>query len=376
MLLAASPLPEFAARELLSGRQVPVGMATDSLPEVPPELDRYRSRNSQLLMAAYSQIAEAVEEAARDHGRDRIAVVLGSSASGIEEGERAMVHRLEHGSMPERYHLSQQELGAPALFLAEFADLRGVAYTISTACSSSAKALACARGLIELDLFDAVVCGGSESFSAMTLNGFDSLGLVSDERCNPSSVNRRGLNLGEGAALFLMRAQSGGIQLLGVGETCDASHFSAPDPDAAGAVACMRMALRDAATAPEEIDYINLHGTATPQNDAMEARAVHEVFRACDGAGPGSLPPPASSTKPLTGHTLGAAGAIEAGICWLALSAGASGLPAHRYDGEYDAEIAAITLVTTDGSTAARTALTNSFGFGGSNCSLVLQAVS
>ena len=368
-LRAGSPLPEFTDSALASGRLVPYGMVTGSLPEIPARLQKYSSRNAQLLVAAYQQIAQSVEEAARECGRERVAVVLGSSTSGIEEGTKAVAHARKTGAMPAGYHLCQQDLGSPALFLAAFADLHGVAYTISSACSSSAKAIACARGLIELGLCDAVICGGGDSYATLTSNGFDALGLVSDHRCNPSSIHRDGLNLGEGAALFLMRAQNGGIQLRGVGESCDATHFSAPDPEGAGAVACIQLALADAGLLPAEIDYINLHGTATRQNDAMESRALVEVF------GEGRVPP-ASSTKPLTGHTLGGAGAIEAGICWLTLATQEARLPVHRYDGEIDPELPSIPLVDEGQTAVVSTVMSNSFGFGGSNCALIMEGAS
>lgn len=372
VLRGESRRPEFTPIQLSNGRNVPFGRVGKGLPAIPEELDRYRSRNNQLLLEAAYQVSRPIDQAIRDFGRDRIGVIIGSSGSGIEEGEKAIVCLRKVGEMPKSYHLDQQDLGSPAFFLAASLDLRGPAYTISTACSSGAKALASARGLIELGLCDAVVCGGADSYSGLTANGFDALGVMSDGFCNPFSANRDGLNLGEGAALFLLSGTEGGVQLLGVGENTDAVHFSAPDPEASGAAECMRLAIQDARLDAGDVDYINLHGTGTLQNDAMEARAITKVFgdvgfRTRRGNGLAC-----SSTKPVTGHTLGAAGAIEAGVCWWLLESRANWLPRHYFDGQYDSKIDPIPLVDEGSQVAPHIILTNSFGFGGSNCSLIL----
>ena len=183
--------------------------------------------------------------------------------------------------------------------------------------------------------------------------------------------HRRGLTLGEGGALFLLTREEGGISLAGVGEASDAHHISAPDPAGLGAEASMRGALLDAGIAAEDIAYLNLHGTGTPQNDAMESAAVSRVF---------SIPPPCSSTKPLIGHTLGSSGALEAAFCWLTLDrreAERMALPPHRYDGAYDEDLPRLDLVEEGRAVAVPNpvhVMSNSFGFGGSNCALVLRA--
>ena len=241
---------------------------------------------------------------------------------------------MHSGELPEAYRYSRQEIAAPASFLADWLGLSGPAYCQSTACTSSGRALLAAQRLLRMGLCDAVLCGGVDSLCKLTLNGFASLEAVSDERCNPFSANRHGINIGEAAALFLMtRAEQGpGIGLLGGGATSDAHHISAPHPEGLGARQAMSKALSAAGLAAEQIGYLNLHGTATTHNDAMESLAVDALF-------PAGVP--CSSSKPLTGHTLGAAGALEAAFCWLTLSDynTANRLPPHVWDGVADTQL-------------------------------------
>ncbi len=279
---------------------------------------------------------------------------------------------MHHGVWPADYHYRQQEIGSPAEFLARFLELPGIAYTVSTACSSSAKTLGSARQLLELDLCDAVICGGSDSLCKLTLNGFTALEAMSSARCEPFAANRDGINIGEGAALFLMvkNEYGDGILLAGIGESSDAHHISAPHPDGIGAEAAMRAALADAGIDVHAIDYINLHGTATPLNDAMESAAVYRVF---------GENTPCSSTKPLTGHTLGAAGATEAALCWLLLSDINSNrmLPAQINTATPDGTLAKIKLLRTTETLPNENILrmlSNSFAFGGSNAAVILEA--
>jgi len=241
---------------------------------------------------------------------------------------------------------------------------------VSTACSSSAKAFGSAQRLLDLELCDAVLVGGVDSLCALTLGGFASLGALSARPCNPLSVKRDGITIGEAAALFLLTREAGGVRLLGVGESSDAYHASAPDPTGRGAAAAMSAALAAAGLAPEAVDYVNLHGTATPHNDAMESLALTRV-----------LPhqPPCSSTKALHGHTLGAAGALEVAVCWLMLSAASPAalpLPPHVWDGQRDPALPRLTLVAAGDHAPRRTdgfhCLSNSFAFGGSNCAVLL----
>jgi 3-oxoacyl-[acyl-carrier-protein] synthase-1 len=229
--------------------------------------------------------------------------------------------------------------------------------------------LATARSLLALDVCDAVVAGACDSLCGLTANGFSSLQVVSDEITNPLSVNRNGMTLGEGAAVFLVTRDRAGIQLRGVGESTEAHHMSAPDPAGHGAEQAMRDALRDAALDPARIVYLNLHGTGTPLNDAMECAAIDRVF---------GDSPPCSSTKSLVGHILGGAGAVEAAFCWLMLSQRASGnldLIPHAFDAQPDPALPDLRLVPREGlRVPVGAVMTNSFGFGGNNCSLILEA--
>ncbi|HBL16475.1 MAG TPA: beta-ketoacyl-[acyl-carrier-protein] synthase II [Elusimicrobia bacterium] len=354
--------------EYFPGRQIRVGRIGGGLPEVPEAHARYRCRNNAIALAALRQISEAVRAAVREHGPARVGVVMGSSTSGVAASETAYAAWMRDGALPAGYFYCQNELWGLAQFLADYCGATGPAYAISTACSSSAKVFASARALLETGVCGAVLAGGADSLCQLTVQGFSSLQAVSDQPCNSMSRNRRGFNVGEGAAVFLLTREAGGIQLLGVGESSDAHHMSAPDPEGTGAAASMAAALADAGLAASAVSYLNLHGTGTGLNDRMEGKAVSRVL-------PGV---PASSTKPLTGHTLGAAGAMEVGFCWLALANPADGkvcLPPHCWDGAADETIPPLAL-TRPGQTlpaAGRvTLMSNSFGFGGSNCSLIL----
>lgn len=348
-------------------KEARVGAVRTELPSVPEAFAADACRNAQLLLAALEEIRAEVDAEIGQHGPARVGVVLGTSTSGMASGERAMAHHLEHGAFPADYHYFQQEIGRPAPFLAEFLGLRGPAITVSTACTSSGRALATARNLIRLGLCEAVIVGGADSLCKLTLNGFTALDATSSKLTNPMSKNREGINIGEGAALFILRKAPADIALLGIGETSDAHHISAPDPSGLGAERAMRMALAKAGMAPPDIGYLNMHATATPLNDEMESRAIAKVFP--EGV-------PCSGTKPLTGHTLGAAAATELAFCWLALQAAwnpKSLLPPHRWDGEADPALPALQLVT-EGQTFGphRTCLSNAFAFGGNNLALLV----
>lgn len=346
---------------------VPAISVTTDIPTIPPDLQRYACRNNRLLLAALQQIAPAVESAIARYGRSRIGLVLGTSTSGIAEGEWAVSQLLPHGQLPAAYHYKQQELGGATEFLVHYLNILGPAYTVSTTCSSSANALASARRLLRLDLCDAVIVGGADALCHTTLQGFSALGALSRIGCNPFSKNRDGTVIGEGAALFLMTREPAPIALLGVGTSADAYHISAPRPDGSRAQAAMQNALLDAGQTAKQVDYINLHGTATLQNDAMESRAVDALF------GPVT---PCGSSKSATGHCLGAAGAIETGLCWLLLSSlnGEPRLPPHLWDGEPDPELPPLGFVTLDKRQSKRLqyCLSNSFSFGGNNVSLLI----
>lgn len=347
---------------------IPLGLYGGELPEIPWPEKQWQSRNNRFALAAYQQIESRVKKAIQKFGAHRIAVIIGTSTSGISDSEHAITQWVNSEKLPDQYDYKAQEMGATAHFIAKAAQVRGPVFGISTACSSGAKALASARRLIRAGLCDAVIAGGVDTLCKLTIQGFSSLEAVSNQVCNPFSNNRQGINIGEGAALFLVSKEPEGVELRGVGESSDAYHISAPDPSGAGAVRCMTAALKDAELSADQIDYVNLHGTATDLNDRMEAIAMDSVF-GCETY--------CSSTKPYTGHTLGAAGAVEAGICWLLLSDREPWLPQHLWDGLSDPELPELNLLTPESHphSIPQFALSNSFAFGGNNISLLLGRI-
>lgn len=345
---------------LLDGRLTPVGRVEGELPAIPAALAPYASRNNQLLLAALAQIRHALGEALATFGPARVGLVLGTSTAGIGEAELAIAADRRGEAVPTAFDYRQQELGSPSEFLARHLGLEGPAYTLSTACSSSARAFISGQRMLAAGLVDAVLVGGADSLCGLTLNGFDSLESLSGTLCQPFDNDRQGINIGEGAALFLLSRQPAPIALLGAGESSDAWHISAPHPDGVGAEAAMGMALAQAGLTPEQVGYINLHGTATRLNDAMESQAVYRLFG--DRV-------PCSSTKPLTGHVLGAAGAIEAALACLLLERALPLPPQRVMTG--DPALAPIRLVSGTTPLATPRILSNSFAFGGNNVSLL-----
>jgi 3-oxoacyl-[acyl-carrier-protein] synthase-1 len=364
-LLAGDGSGLTAYAELITGRMTMIGRVRADLPQLSPELADLDCRNNRLLAHALEQISASVAELRDTLGAERIAVVLGTSTSGIAAGEEAMAAVTRERRMPSAYHYRQQEIGTAAEFAARYLDLTGLRYTISTACSSSAKAFASAWRLLAAGRCDAAVVGGVDSLCALTLNGFDALESLAPERCNPFSANRRGINIGEGACVFVVTRQPSALRLCGVGESSDGYHISAPDPSGRGAEQAIRAALEQAGVAPEDVGYVNLHGTATPKNDEMESEVMARVF---------GVDVPCSSTKSLIGHTLGAAGAQELGFCWLLLGDDNVGrrLPAHGWDGVRDPALPPIHLVGQGESWERDVFVSNSFAFGGSNAAVVI----
>ncbi len=351
------------------GSPTPLGLCTSELPEQPLDGAQWNTRNNRLALAAIEQIEPQVKEAIERYGASRVGVIIGTSTASMDESEQGIRYWLENDKLPASHSSSFQKMGSTAEFVARYLETGGPSYAISTACSSGAKALASARRLIRAGICDAVVAGGVDTLCRLTVQGFMSLEAVSYERCNPFSRNRKGINIGEGAGIFLMSKEPIGVELCGVGESSDAHHISAPDPSGAGAVRCMEAALADAGIAAEKVDYINLHGTATVLNDQMEARAVNHVFGDTTFC---------SSTKPYTGHTLGAAGSVEAGICWITLTESNAKLPRQLWDGEYDTDLPPINLVSKDAKrpNSVNHIISNSFAFGGNNISLLFSRLS
>jgi len=350
---------------LLTGRSGIVGRVAATLPDLPAEFAEFDCCNNRLLAATAAQIDVAVESLKSEYGAGRLAVIVGTSTSGIAAGEAAVDALNDTGRMPASYHYRQQEIGTAAEFLARFLGIDGPRYTISTACSSSAKAFASGKRLLAADLCDAVIVGGCDSLCELTTNGFDALESMSSEICNPFSANRNGINVGEGAALFLMTRVEAPIRLAGTGESSDAYHMSAPEPSGKGAELAIRAALSDAKLDAGQIGYINLHGTATIKNDAMESCVVERVFGTAT---------PCSSTKSQIGHTLGAAGAQEVGLCWLLLDDANRNrqLPHHLWDQEPDPDLRPIGLTGEGVNWEQDLFMSNSFAFGGSNVSVII----
>ncbi|CAM3837001.1 beta-ketoacyl-[acyl-carrier-protein] synthase family protein [Rahnella bruchi] len=348
---------------LTEDRPVWLGSVTGELPAIPADLSAHRSRNNQLLMAALAQIEAPVNNAVARYGKDRVAIVMGTSTSGIAEGEDAVRHLQQHGKFPAGYDYQQQELGDPSQFMAQLLDLSGPAYTLSTACSSSAKAIISGKRLIESGLADAALVGGADSLCRMPVNGFNSLESYSRGHCTPFGQNRDGINIGEASALILLTREPADIGLLGAGESSDAWHMSAPHPEGLGAERAINMALEQAGLRPDDVGYINAHGTATPLNDQVEAAVIHRLF---------GNRTPCSSTKHLTGHTLGAAGATEAALSWLILTHNIA-LPRQDFSvTPRDSSLPEIRLVETTEMAGKPVILSNSFAFGGNNASLVI----
>ncbi|EFF75999.1 beta-ketoacyl-ACP synthase [Achromobacter piechaudii] len=355
-------------------RSLTLGAYDGALPPIPAALPAHlHSRNNQLLLACAEQIAPQLQRAIGRYGPSRIAVVLGTSTSGVNDNAPAFRELATQGAWPANYDYRRQALSSPAAFLAAHLGVTGPAYTLSTACTSSARALLSARRLLALGLCDAVVCGGADTLCRLTINGFATLKAVDDRPCLPFSANRRGINIGEAGVLFVMQREASdgdAVALLGGGASSDAWHMSAPEPSGAGARQAMLAALQNARVTPADIGWVNLHGTGTAHNDAMESHAMHAVFP--DGVA-------CASTKALTGHTLGAAGALEAALAWITLSsANADGrLMPHCWDGQPDPALPALDFSTAGHRYAhgrPRIAMSNSFAFGGNNASLIFGA--
>jgi 3-oxoacyl-[acyl-carrier-protein] synthase-1 len=310
------------------------------------------TRIGAILDATMEQLSPAMDELRRKIPANRIGAVIGTSNSTMEE----------FTDNPDKI-----DMAYPAERLKDRWGVGGPAWSVSTACSSSAKVFASARHLISSGVCDAVLVGGADAYTRTVVEGFHSLEALSSSLTRPLAADRCGINLGEGAAIFIMRRledDEDGVVLAGVGESSDAHHLTSPDPEGKGAEMSMRAALADAGLEPSHIDYINLHGTGTTYNDSMECAAVRRVFGDAVRC---------SSTKPLTGHCLGAAGAVEAALCWLALRNG-RGLPPHVVP-TVDSSLAPFHVPKVGDATPLRSALSNSFAFGGSNATIILSRI-
>ncbi|MGH8232057.1 MAG: beta-ketoacyl-[acyl-carrier-protein] synthase family protein [Steroidobacteraceae bacterium] len=335
---------------------------------VPSALQQFDCRNNRLALLALGQdrFDQAVRAALARVGPRRVGLYLGTSTSGILSTEIAYRH-LDPvtGALPAQFDYAGTHNSFSVVdFVARLFDLTGPAAAVCTACSSSAKVFAAARRMIAADQIDAAIVGGVDSLCLTTLYGFHALQLTSPNPCRPFDRSRDGLSIAEAAAFALLERapehpDDDAVLLLGAGESSDAYHMSSPEPDGAGALSAMRAALTAAGVSAHSVDYINLHGTGTPSNDSAESRAVTALF---------GDRTPCSSTKGATGHALGAAGALEAVICAIALKAGV--MPGGLHHRQPDPALT-LNYLTRNQRSALSCVLSNSFGVGGANCSLL-----
>ena len=340
---------------------------------------KFDNRVNRLSQAALTELENTIRKAVGKFGADRVGIFLGSCDNGSEASMAALKCFKETGAFPEGYVLDYQRADFPARFIAQRFGITGMLSVHSTACASSASAFVSARNNLYAGNCDVAIVGGVDIASLSVILGFASLEAMSDKPTNPFSANRSGLSLGDAAVFFvvtkepcadLCTAKCEGLKVVGFGESADADHITAPRADGEGAYQAMKAALEDAGLNAAQIGYVNLHGTGTELNDAMESRAVHRIFAADIGAANADVP--VSSTKALTGHTLGAAGALELAFCCMTLKEGV--LPAHHFDGNVDPDFPPLHLVKA-GETAQnlKYCMSNSFAFGGCNVSLIVE---
>ncbi len=338
--------------------------------KMPDHLQHHDCRNNQLALLGLQQdgFIESVQQAIATYGANRVGVFLGTSTAGILSTELAYRQRDSGtGALPSSFHYAQtHNTFSVSGFVRDFFNLAGPAVVVSSACSSSAKVFGNASRMMQAGLIDAAIVGGVDSLCLTTLYGFNSLELLSDALCQPYDAHRKGISISEAAGFALLTREPNlssktRFKVTGIGESSDAHHMSSPHPEGAGALAAMQQALALAKRSAAQVDYVNLHGTATKSNDAAEGLAVSHLFghqTAC------------SSTKGHTGHALGAAGIIEAGIGLLAIEHGVT--PGGVNTTQVDPTLNLNYLIANQAS-APQVVLSNSFGFGGSNCSLVLE---
>jgi 3-oxoacyl-[acyl-carrier-protein] synthase-1 len=341
-----------------------VGKVADPLPQLPARMAQFEFRAARLALLALEPLTQPLARLRSKHGADRIGIVVGSSTGGIDATEAAVARLHSAASLPPGYSFEDQhELGALPRFLAELLEVTGPVYTVSTACSSGTRALMSGARLLRDGLCDAVLVGGVDCLCRMTVHGFHSLGILSPTGSRPFCRDRAGTHIGEGAGWLLLERGPAPLYVRGWGDASDAHSMAAPHPEGAGLVRAMRQALAQAGFEAGDIDYVNAHGTGTLQNDAAEAQAVREVFGAVT---------PLSSTKGMTGHALGSAGAIELVILALAMQRGF--VPPNASSTQEGLEALAVNVVTATRPAVIRRGFTVSAGFGGSNAAVVLEA--
>lgn len=357
--------------------------ATIDQESLPPVSDKkFDNRVNRLSQASLKNIDATVRKAVELFGPNRVGLFLGSCDNGSEASVAALRCFKETGAFPEGYVLDYQRADFPARFITERFGITGMTSVHSTACASSASAFVSARNNLYAGNCDVAIVGGVDIASLSVILGFASLEAMSDKPTNPFSANRSGLTLGDASVFFvvtrepcaeLCTPECRGLKVVGFGESADADHITAPRADGEGAYQAMKAALDDARINASEIGYVNLHGTGTELNDAMESRAVNRLFGEANHENV-----PVSSTKALTGHTLGAAGALEVAFCCLALLSrdGENNctLPVHLFDGVVDPGLPPVHLVKIGEKTNNfKYCMSNSFAFGGCNVSLIIE---
>lgn len=347
--------------------ETPTGAVAEPLPRLPAALAAHDSRTARLALAGLAEILPAVQAAVRRHGGERVGMALGTTTAGLARTEDAYHQLVSTGALAAGYDLHlQHSFGGLLEVVRRAAGIGGPSVVVSTACSASAKTFASAQRWLDAGVADAVLVGGVDGLCQVTLRGFHSLEILSGTRCRPFSRERSGINIGEGAAYVLLEREDAGqrpdpnaVRLLGVGESSDAHHMSAPHPEGLGALAAMEQALRRAGRAPAEVDYINAHSPGTRLNDLSEGQAIRSLFG-------GQVP--VVSTKGYTGHLLGAGGATEAVFAVVAIEQG--WIPASLGADPVDPALP-INIPTARSDRPCRTVLSNSFAFGGNNVSLL-----
>ena len=347
---------------LLNGKESFFGIINADLPDI-SKYETFNTRNNQVIAYCVEQIRDKVDYFLNKYPKDRIAVVMGTSTSGLNETEKEISRRYKNLPKQNEYFFCFQEFGAPSMFLCKYLNIDGPCYTISTACSSSVRALISTKRLLDSDLADVVIAGGADTLCTVPINGFDSMQVLSKNRCMPFCRDRSGINIGEAGGIMILSKEPASLSIAGIGESSDAYHVSSPDPSGDGAVTCMKMALEEAKLSVNDIGYINLHGTATKLNDEMESKAVSRIF---------GNNTPCSSTKYMTGHTLGAAGILESCIlCYLLDNK--INLPVQDTSlSELDDTLCDCGLIKDSKSTTKRFMMSNSFAFGGNNASVII----
>ena len=356
------PLPRY--ENIVEGETLAYGLVTTAADD-PVRPDYRQTRTEKLLEACLAGLPGVFDLTAR-YGASRVAVVLGASTSGMREIEAGMIRHHDEGSLPASFSIDALNLGRPADFVAERIGAAGPVYSVSNACASGAMSIASGCALLRAGLADAVVAGGIDGFSRFTTRGFQGLGALSPAPCQPFSAQRCGINLGEGGALVVLSREASPVEVAGTGVTSDAYHASAPDPEGTEAAHAMRLALEAADLAPEDVDFVSAHGTATSLNDAMEAKAIHRVFGAAARV---------ASLKPYTGHTLAGAGALQAALAWLLLVDNPAGRLFMNQAAPLDPRLAPIHLVSRPEALGRplNAVMGNAFAFGGSNAVLVFK---